>query len=741
LNVTHSRFRSILAPTLLALAAAALYVPRLEDAPRYLVTDELFSALTAHSVATTGRDPHGSFMPLYFQMDLPKSGRPMWFQPILIYAMALALKVRPLSEAAVRLPVAIVGIADVVLMYFVARQLFGRQRFAVAAAALLAVTPAHFVYSRYAMDFPVPLPFILAWLLCLARYLKRPDGRLLFAGGLALGIGVYSYIAAAAFMPFYALLTCIVLLMRREPVRRCAALAAGFILPVLLVLRALMRNPTLLRDVAAHYRPDGAPAATGAMESFATIVNPSRLADAATLYVGFWKPRFLFIEGPVLHMDAVWQAGVFLLPFAGLLLLGLARTMRRPFAPTAFVLLAGLLTAPIPASFAGQGEAIRRALELLPFAVLVGVFGLETFWAARLDVARIAGFVAFWSVVLALTIASHDIVPHAQAYVRAASVPLGIAGLALVMDRVSFAAVPRERLTVAVLLALGLAQVAFWRGAPWLPLAALAGAFALAVILRGRSAHVATKQLAITVLLALVASQFTFEYVDYPARRIGPVPASAFLATIRLAAAALVMGAMLAAAHTARRLADRLSDETVASIAVVVALCVQIAYFYVDLFSNPILRFLHVAAVVAAAAGVAAWSKPGAPATHRLGPLTAIGVLGLAALQFGYFYSDYFTSFQARGSVMAPGNVRVGLEAALDRAGSRPVPAIYLARVRNESPGLGNLYAQFYLLKKHRPDLIDRTIEGDDYMGFEVDRVAALPAGTAGAVPNRWLSA
>ncbi len=156
----------------------------------------------------------------------------------------------------------------------------------------------------------------------------------------------------------------------------------------------------------------------------------------------------------------------------------------------------------------------------------------------------------------------------------------------------------------------------------------------------------------------------------------------------------------------------------------------QVAYFYVDFSSNPGLRFVWVGAIVAIAVGLATWSKGSAPTTNRLGPLTAVGLLGLAALQFAYFYGDYFTRFQARGSGTAVGNVRLALESALDRAGDKPVPGIYLARLRNESPGLGNLFAKFYLIKKQRADLIDRTIEGDDYLGFEIDRVSALPPGS-----------
>ena len=159
-----------------------------------------------------------------------------------------------------------------------------------------------------------------------------------------------------------------------------------------------------------------------------------------------------------------------------------------------------------------------------------------------------------------------------------------------------------------------------------------------------------------------------------------------------MAAAALVLASACAIAWAARSRADRTNAEAIASVAVVAALGVQVAYFYVDLFTNPLLRFVHVAAIVAGAAGVAAWWKTDV-STNRLGPLTAVGLLGLAALQFGYFYKDYFTSFQARGSGAVVGNVRLALETTLDRVGDRPVPGIYLARLRNESPGLGATYA------------------------------------------------
>ena len=42
-------------------------------------------------------------------------GRPTWDQPMLIYAIAVVLKVLPFSEFAIRLPMALLAILDVLL--------------------------------------------------------------------------------------------------------------------------------------------------------------------------------------------------------------------------------------------------------------------------------------------------------------------------------------------------------------------------------------------------------------------------------------------------------------------------------------------------------------------------------------------------------------------------------------------------------------------------------------------------
>src|ERR1700719_2499234 len=96
---------------LLLVAVCALYAIDLGRAPVYLHEAEVLFALHAHSIATTLHDTNGRLLPLYFQM--PEIGENVWFQPMIVYAMAPLLAVLPLSEVVIRLPSVLVGVADV----------------------------------------------------------------------------------------------------------------------------------------------------------------------------------------------------------------------------------------------------------------------------------------------------------------------------------------------------------------------------------------------------------------------------------------------------------------------------------------------------------------------------------------------------------------------------------------------------------------------------------------------------
>lgn len=192
------RVSSTLWLALLGAATFALYAWNLGRGPIYLHGAEVLFSLQAHAIATTGHDANSRLLPLYFQM--PAIGENVWFHPAIVYFTAPFLLALPFSEWAVRLPSVCIGVIDVVLLYAIARRIFGSDRWALLASALLALTPAHFIHSRVAMDYLYPVPFVMAWLLCLLIFFERGRPGMLFLATSVLGVGFYSYIASVVMM-------------------------------------------------------------------------------------------------------------------------------------------------------------------------------------------------------------------------------------------------------------------------------------------------------------------------------------------------------------------------------------------------------------------------------------------------------------------------------------------------------------------------------------------------------------
>ena len=340
--------------------ALLLYTWRLDTSPIYLQHDEIFFALQAQAISVTGHDSNGRLLPVYFEVE-----RGHWFQPAIIYAMALVFKAVPLSIAAIRTPTAIVGAVNVVLMFFIARRLFNRTGVAVLTPLILTLTPAHFIHSRVAMDYLFPIPFVLGWLLCVLTFLETRKIVVLLIGTSLLGIGFYGYLAAIVMMPIYAAITGVMLCWARARRRDYVIALAGFAWPIVPAAVFLLLHPEMVIDFVTRYRVYGTPL-------------PYRGAIMRIgLYWGAFDPSQLFFSGGANLINTTRQAGVFLLPLAVLLPFGIARVLRRPIPLSRRLLLLGLVSAPLTAVLVPESGAIDRMLSLVPFGVLLAACGIE----------------------------------------------------------------------------------------------------------------------------------------------------------------------------------------------------------------------------------------------------------------------------------------------------------------------------------------------------------------------------
>ncbi len=360
-----------------------LYSLWLGYSPVYMHDAEVLFALHARSIAATLRDTNGTFLPLYFHM--PSIGANVWFHPMIVYLTAICLKVLPFAEWSVRFPSVVVGTVDVALIYLVGYRLFRDRRFALLAAALLALTPAHFIHSRLEMDYLYPVPLVLLWLWCLLKFDDTEQPWLAWAAGFALGAGFYSYIAAVAFMPLYLVFTWLYLLAKYRRVRLVhLTTTAAFCVPLVLFVSWRILHPDVFSGTAYRYAITRSGLAFGLLR----LLNYNLIGDYISNYWNFFNPNFLFLVGSPNFQSSTRAAGVFLIPVVLLLAVGLYEVASREKPRISWLLIAGLVTAPIPAVLVEEPYAIYRELELLPFAILLATYGARRLLNADMKIWR-----------------------------------------------------------------------------------------------------------------------------------------------------------------------------------------------------------------------------------------------------------------------------------------------------------------------------------------------------------------
>ena len=375
------------------LASAAVYTHRLDRVPAYLTLDESHFSVHAASLAQSGRNLNGHLLPPLISLEDPEGEKfdlpwgTTYYLSFGMYLIAAVLKVLPISEAAVRLPSALLGgVVNVALIFMVALTLF-RSRVAAAGAAMaLALSPANVIISRQALDSVCQPAFVLGALWCLASYVRKPDPRIALACGFILGCGVYVYITSIIFMPFYLAVFWFISWRAGVLERRTILYSlAGFIAALLPMTIWLMAHPEVAYSLQIQYnRAD--PGSPTLMEVAAERGAAAAIANTINVYWSYFDPSFLFVEGGNARSLSTGRDGVFVLPVAVLALIGLYRLREHR---TACLLIAiGLLASPLPAVIKGAPFQIQRASGLLIYISLLAGLGLASLVEGRRALVR-----------------------------------------------------------------------------------------------------------------------------------------------------------------------------------------------------------------------------------------------------------------------------------------------------------------------------------------------------------------
>lgn len=362
--------------------AALVYGVGLDVSPIYLTHDEVIYARNALSIAESGRDLSGQLLPI----SIPVTGT-FYATPANIYLTALFLKVLPLSEITVRLPSVLVGLVCVWLTFVVARNVLRDWRLGAVAAAILLMTPAHFIHSRLGTDHLYLVVCILAWLAVLTREDHEPSSGRWFLAGASLGASLYTYLGAAITAPACMAITFIWLAVSgARQSRAYLSVAAGFVVLSLPFLLWHVTHPGQYVDQMRMYALAGQATPTVAP----TVEEaPAGVVERISVYWDYFNPSFLFFAGDTGLLNGTRYTGVFLLPMLVLLPVGLAAMLAR--GNTGLLLIMTLAASPLAATVVAERYRINRALMMLPIASIAAAAAIEWMWKARPQVWRWAG--------------------------------------------------------------------------------------------------------------------------------------------------------------------------------------------------------------------------------------------------------------------------------------------------------------------------------------------------------------
>lgn len=376
----------------LLLPVLIIYGAFLERTPVHLNQDELGFSLNAYSIAKTGFDESGRFFPLYFwHLGV------MWSTPIIVYLTAVVLKTIPLSETAIRVPSVIVSLLDIILVSLLVRRIFNSKKLAVLAGFLLATTPVHFIHSRLLLDNLFIVPFTAGWLLFLYLYKERGNIWFLGAASFLLGLGIHSYHSAKIMMPLYLLFTFFTIWPQIKKYPKLAAMIiVSFVIPLLPVIPWISKYPDTFVDQVRYTQLYDT--TLNPVSGILTLLTPESLIRRFFVFIAYFDPYFLFFRGDESLIHSTWRTGVFLLPLAIFIPLGVYSLLKKDRSRFGVVLVLGFLTAPLAAAVAGDHYRISRALTMLPFAMVLATYGIRLLLSSKRQVLRLAAIFLLFAV-------------------------------------------------------------------------------------------------------------------------------------------------------------------------------------------------------------------------------------------------------------------------------------------------------------------------------------------------------
>lgn len=349
---------------LIVILASILRIYRIDNVPTSLSWDEAAVGYNAYSIANYSRDEYGKFFPLVFRSFGEDK------QPIHIYFTAIFVKFFGLSEFSTRIPAAIMGSLNVLLIFFLARKLFKDELIGLFSSFFLAISPQNLFFSRFNHEANFALFFFLLGLLLFFMAIGKKKYFLTFSF-LSFFLSMISYHAAEIAVPLISIL--LLTLYFKKIFSKATILISSFLLTAFILFMIL--NPRLFGIVRYNQTKQGKDDIEKTL-IFQKTHNYllGRIDLVSEQYFSHFNPKFLFGSEDKNYKLSVQGHGEFYKIDLVFLFLGLLYLLRKK-SREGLLVLGWALIGPLPSSLFAEAPHAGRAVFMMGSWHLISALG------------------------------------------------------------------------------------------------------------------------------------------------------------------------------------------------------------------------------------------------------------------------------------------------------------------------------------------------------------------------------
>lgn len=356
----------IIALYLIVVLAFALRVYRVGEVPPSISWDEAANGYNAYTIANWGRDEYGKVLPAYFRSFADDK------HPVHIYITAIFVKIFGLSEFSTRLPAVVFGTLSVLLIFYVAQELFKNNLVSLLAAFFLTISPYNLHFSRSNHEAGFALSFFLLGLMLFLKSLNK-SGWYLPLALLSFIITFLAYHPAKVVIPLTVLI--LILLWGKQLLKNTTGILVSLFLVFLLGL-LVFANPQLLG--IARVNQTALDQKTIQSTKLFQLTHNQFLGQVNRVFEQYswhFSWQYLFVSGDKNARLSAQGTGEFYKIDGLFLILGVLYLLYKR-SKAGVLLISWAVFAPLPSSLVAEAPHAARAMFMMGSFNIISALGL-----------------------------------------------------------------------------------------------------------------------------------------------------------------------------------------------------------------------------------------------------------------------------------------------------------------------------------------------------------------------------